>query len=430
MNVHSPLPPAQASAPTFAPAEFTSMPDNARRFLALPLLAALLLTACGEEAPPPQMPTPEVTVVTLQEQPVRLTRELPGRTRAFLIAEVRPQVDGIVAEQLFTEGSLVEAGQALYQLDDDQYRAAYESAQASLARAKATLEVARLNAERTAELVKTNVISRQERENAVAALHQAQADVAVAEAAVQSSAVVLGYARIEAPISGRIGKSTVTRGALVTANQAAPLATVQQFDPIYVDLSQSSSELLQLREDLAAGRLTTTSDIPVTILLENGARYAHPGTFKFADVTVDPSTGSYALRVLVPNPDHLLLPGMYVRALITPAVVQDAVLAPQQGITRDPKGNATAMVVQPDGTVARRDVVVSRTIGDQWLVKEGLEAGDRVIIAGLQKIQPGMPVVVTEAGAETADGEPDEAAGAATPGGAAGDSTRADAGAR
>lgn len=378
------------------------MPESSRRSLFVPLCAALLLSACGEAPPPPQMPPPQVTVVTLDEQPVRLTRELPGRTRAFLIAEVRPQVDGIVEEQLFDEGGLVEAGEALYQLDDSQYRANYQSAQASLARAEAALEIARLHAERTAELVKTSVISKQERENAVAALHQAQADVGVAEAALESSAVVLGYARITAPISGRIGKSTVTRGALVTANQAQPLATVQQFDPIYVDLAQSSSELLALRQDLASGRLTTSSDIPVTILLENGERYAHPGTFKFADVTVDPSTGSFSLRVLVPNPDHLLMPGMYVRAVITPAVVQNAVLAPQQGITHDPKGNATAMVLQPDGTVARREVTVSRTIGDQWLVKDGLAAGDRIVIAGLQKIQPGMPVVATEAAAKPA----------------------------
>ncbi len=410
------------------------MPNTPRRSFSVPLWAALLLlAACGEAPPPPEMPPPQVTVVTLKEQPVRLTRELPGRTRAFLIAEVRPQVDGIVKEQLFTEGGIVEAGQALYQLDDAQYRAAYESAKASLARAEAALEVARLNAGRTAELVKTNVISQQERENAVATLHQAQADVGVAEAAVESSAVVLGYARIEAPISGRIGKSSVTQGALVTANQAVPLATVQQFDPIYVDLAQSSRELLALRQDLATGRLSTTNDIPVTIVLENGQPYEHPGTFKFADVTVDPSTGSFSLRVLVPNPDHLLMPGMYVRAVITPAVVQDAVLAPQRGITHDPKGNATAMVVEQDGTVARREVTVSRTVGDQWLVQDGLAAGDRVVVAGLQKIQPGMPVVVTEAGTGTA-GTPLQP-GVATPQAAAdtaapvpADDTTADAG--
>ncbi|HEX2138995.1 MAG TPA: efflux RND transporter periplasmic adaptor subunit [Woeseiaceae bacterium] len=427
MNVHSPPPPARPFVLPVAPAEFTTMPDTARRSLAAPLLLALLLTACDEEAPTPEMPPPQVTVVTLTEQPVRLTRELPGRTRAFLIAEVRPQVDGIVREQLFTEGSLVEAGQPLYQLDDSQYRAAFASAKASLARARATLEVARLNAERTAELVKTNVISRQERENAVAALHQAQADVAVAEAAVESNRVVLEYARITSPISGRIGKSSVTKGALVTANQQEPLATVQQFDPIFVDLTQSSSELLELRNDLSAGRLTPTSEIPVTVLLENDQQYEHPGTFKFADVSVDPSTGSFSLRVLVSNPDHLLLPGMYVRAVTTPAVLQDAVLAPQQGITRDPKGNATAMVVAADGTVARREVSVSRTIGDQWLVKDGLAAGDRVVIAGLQKIQPGMPVVVTEAGAA---GTPDEAETTAPRAGAVDDSAGGDAATR
>jgi membrane fusion protein (multidrug efflux system) len=389
------------------------MPEMSCRFVAVPLALVLLLSACDEAPPPPRMGPPEVTVVTLQSQPVRLTRELPGRTRAFLIAEVRPQVDGIVARQLFTEGSLVEAGEPLYQLDDATYRAAYESARASLARAEAALEVARLAAERSKELIRTNAISRQERENAVAALDQAEADVGVARAAVESSRVVLGYARITSPISGRIGRSSVTQGALVTANQPEPLATVQQFDPIYVDLTQSSSELLALRNDLSAGRVATTSDVPVTVLTENGQRYEQPGTLKFADVTVDPSTGSFALRVLVPNPDHLLLPGMYVRAVITPAVIQGGVLVPQQGITRDPKGNATAMVVGAEGTVERRAVEVSRTIGDQWLVEAGLAAGDRVVIAGLQKIQPGMPVRVTEDGAAPSGPASDAAAGAA-----------------
>ncbi|MGH8542787.1 MAG: efflux RND transporter periplasmic adaptor subunit [Gammaproteobacteria bacterium] len=375
------------------------MPESPRRPIFLPLALAILLAACGAEPPPPQMGTPEVTVVTLKTQPVTLTRRLPGRTRAFLIAEVRPQVDGIVKEQLFTEGSLVEAGQALYQLDDATYRANYNSTKASLARAEASLEVASLNAARTAELIKSNVISEQDRENAVAALHQAEADVGVAEAAVASSAVILGYARITSPISGRIGKSSVTRGALVTANQDVPLATVQQFDPIYVDLTRSSSELLKLRNDLAAGTLTASRDIPVTILLENGARYRHLGKMTFADVTVDPSTGSFSLRVLVPNPDHLLMPGMYVRAVVSNAVLDHGLLVPQEGITRDPKGNATAMVVGPDGKVEQRAVEVSRTIGSQWLVADGLAAGDRVVVAGLQKIQPGMPVNATEAAA-------------------------------
>lgn len=368
----------------------------------LPLLsvaALALLAACGEQAPPPQMGTPEVTVVTLAAEPVRLTRELPGRTRAFLIAQVRPQVDGIIEKQLFEEGSRVEAGQPLYQLDDAMYRADHQSAEAALARAEAALEFARLNAERSAELIRTNVISEQARENAVATLDQAEADVDVAKAALASSAVRLGYARITSPITGRIGKSSVTPGALVTANQQEALATVQQFDPIFVDLSQSASELLALRSALAGGRVAITSDVPVTILLENGRRYEHAGTLKFADLAVDPSTGSYSLRVSVSNPDHLLLPGMYVRAVISPAVVEQGVLVPQRGITRDPKGNATAMVVVgEDNTIERRTVEVSRTFGDQWLVDEGLAAGDRVVVAGLQKIQAGMQVRVTEAG--------------------------------
>jgi membrane fusion protein (multidrug efflux system) len=374
------------------------MPLTSRARLLFPA-AALLLAACGQEAPPMQMPTPEVEVVTLTTQPVRLTRELPGRTRAFLIAEVRPQVDGIVKEQLFEEGGIVEAGQPLYQLDDAVYRADHQSALAALARAEAELEVARLDAERAEELIRSNAISRQQYESLMAALHRAEADVGVARAAVESAAVRLGYARITAPIGGRIGKSSVTAGALVTANQAEPLATVQQFDPIYVDLAQSASELLELRSELSEGRVALAEDVPVTILLENGRTYEHPGSFKFADLTVDPSTGSYSLRVVVPNPDHLLLPGMYVRAVVSPAVLQDAVLVPQRGIMRDPRGNAMAMVVVgDDNTVEQRAVEVSRTIGDQWLVREGLKAGDRVVVAGLQKIQPGMQVRVAEGG--------------------------------
>lgn len=382
------------------------MPVSLRHLKFPPFALAVVLAACSAEQAPPQMGPAAVTVVTLKTQPVTLTRELPGRTRAFLIAEVRPQVDGIVKEQLFADGSLVEAGQALYQLDDATYRANYLSAKASLAHAEASLEVARLSAARAAALIKTHVISEQDSENAVAALHQAEADVGVAEAAVASSEVVLAYARITAPISGRIGKSSVTRGALVTANQETPLATVQQFDPIYVDLTQSSSELLQLRKELATGTVTRAGDIPVTILLENGIRYEHTGKMTFADVTVNPSTGSFALRVIVPNPDHLLMPGMYVRAVVSNAVLERGLLVPQRGITRDPKGNATAMVVGKDGKVEQRAVEVNRTIGDQWLVDSGLAAGDKVIVAGLQKIRPGMPVDVTEAApAAAAPGE-------------------------
>lgn len=342
----------------------------------------------------------QVTVVTLKPKAVTLTRELPGRTSAFLVAEVRPQVDGIVKQRLYTEGSVVKAGQPLYQLDDAAYRADHASAEAALARARATLGTARVNAKRSAELVAINAVSRQEDENATAALKQAEADVAAAEAAVQRAAVTLGYTRITAPIGGRIGKSSVTQGALVTAKQEAPLATVQQLDPIFVDLTQSSAELLSLRKALLAGQAESAENLPVTILLEDGTRYAHAGKLAFVDVTVDPTTGSYLLRVVVPNPEHVLLPGMYVRALVGRSVRQDALLVPQRGVTRDPKGHTTAMVVGADGKVEPRAVEVSQAVGDQWLVEGGLVAGDRVIVAGLQKIRPGAPVAPTEAGAE------------------------------
>jgi membrane fusion protein (multidrug efflux system) len=372
------------------------MPNASNRLTVL-LALSTVLAACGGTAPPPQPPAPAVTVVTLKPEPITLTRELPGRTNPSLVAEVRPQVTGIVQDQLFAEGGRVDAGQPLYQLDDATYRANYNSAKASLARAEAALKVARLNANRAEELAKTGVISKQDHENAVATLQQAEADVEVAKAALASSKVVLGYARITAPIAGRIGKSSVTQGALVTANQDTSLATVQQLDPIYVDLTQSASELLQLRKEIIAGTLTETSDVPVAILLEDGSRYPHPGKMKFADVTVDPTTGSFLLRVVVPNPDNLLLPGMYVRAVVSSGKRQNGLLVPQRGITRDPKGNAIAMVVGADGKVEPRTVQVSRTVGDQWLVDGGLAAGDRVIIEGLQKVRPGMPVQVSEA---------------------------------
>ena len=364
-------------------------------------LSSLVLSACSrtEAVNAPAAPPPAaVTVVTLKPQDLTMTRELPGRTSALLVAEVRPQVSGIVKDRLFTEGGLVKAGQPLYQLDDAVYRAEQASAKATLVRAKATLKSATLTAKRAAELVKIDAISQQDHENAVAALAQAEADVSAAEAALQRSSVTLGYARITSPISGRIGRSAVTKGALVTANQQAPLATVQQLDPVYVDLTQSSSELLQLRKDLAAGKLSKSGDLPVKIMLEDGTPYAHDGKLAFADVTVDPTTGSFALRVKVPNPDHLLLPGMYVRAQVGNGIRQDALLVPQQGITRDPKGNATAMVVGKDDKVEPRAVQVSRAVGDKWLVEGGLVAGDRVIVEGLQKIRPGAPVQASEAG--------------------------------
>lgn len=373
------------------------------------------LSGCGKgQNVPPQGPgAMPVTIVTLRAEPVTLVRELPGRTSAFLVAEVRPQVTGIVKARLFTEGAAVKAGQALYQLDDATYRADYGVAKAAVARSEATLEAATLRARRTGELVQTGVVSVQDNDNAIAALRQAEADLESSRAALAAAAVVLGHARITSPISGRIGKSAVTEGALVKAAQDEPLATVQQLDPVYVDVTQSSAELLQLKRELAEGTLEKEASLPVSIVLEDGSRYAHAGVLEFSDVSVDPTTGSYLLRIKVPNPEGLLLPGMYVRALVGNGVRPEGILVPQQGIARDPHGNATALVVGKDDKVELRTVQVSRTIGDMWLVDGGLAAGDRVIVEGLQKVQPGMPVLATEASPPGTTASPQPPAGGA-----------------
>lgn len=375
------------------------------RLAPLALSLSFVLTACGSDAPARPQGTARavpVTVVTLKAEDVTLTRELPGRTTPSLIAEVRPQVSGIVRRRLFSEGGEVRAGQPLYQLDDATYRADSNAARASLARAQAALVTARLSAGRSAELVKVDAIARQDNDNAQAQLRQAEADVKAAQAVVDGAGVTLDYARIVSPISGRIGKSSVTQGALVSAGQAAPLATVQQLDPIYIDLTQSSAELLALRKGLATGSLGNTDGLPVAVRLEDGSTYDHEGKLAFSEVTVDPTTGSFALRVVVPNPDGVLLPGMYVRAIIGNGERKDAVLVPQQGITRDPKGNTSALVVGKDGKAEPRPVTVSRAIGDRWLVESGVKAGDRVIVEGLQKIKPGVAVQASEAGAPVA----------------------------
>jgi membrane fusion protein (multidrug efflux system) len=367
-----------------------------RCLVTVPLLALILVACERQQAPAMQASMPEVTVVTLKAEPVTLARELPGRTNAFVVAEVRPQVTGIVKERLFIEGSRVEAGQPLYQLDDAIYRADVNSAKALLVRAQAAVDIARFNAERAEKLIVSRAISEQDLVNAKAVLHQAEADVGVADARVSTAEVKLGYARITSPIEGRIGKSTVTRGALVTADQNDPLTTVQQLDPIYVDLMRSANELLELRRKLSSGSARKTEGIPVTIVLEDGSRYEHDGELTFTDVAVDPMTGSYALRVVVPNPDNLLMPGMYVRAIVSSAVLDNGLLVPQQAVTRDAKGNASAMIVTPDGTVEQRAVQTGQTIGDKWLVNSGLVEGDRVVVEGLQKIQPGIQVTATE----------------------------------
>ena len=364
-----------------------------RRLAFVTALLSSFLVACKKEAPPAQPPArTAVTVVTLRPEPVTLTRELPGRTSPSLVAEVRPQVSGLVKQRLFEEGKNVEAGQALYQLDDASYRADASSARAALARTQAALKSARLTARRIGELAKIDAVSAQDHENAIANLRQSEADVGVAQAAVQSVEVVLGHARIVAPISGRIGKSAVTQGALVTANQPEPLAIIQQLDPIYIDVTYSSTELLRMRKELAAGTLDSTLNVPVAIRMEDGTLHSQTGQFAFADLNVDPATGSFLVRVDVPNPGQLLLPGMYVRAEVSVGKRPDALLVPQPGIARTPKGDATALIVDANGKVELRAVSVDRTIGDRWLIESGLVAGDRVIVEGLQRVQPGALV--------------------------------------
>lgn len=368
--------------------------------------------ATGQGAPP----APQVTVVTLKSEPVQLKRELPGRTNAYLIAEVRPQVSGILKTRLFQEGALVKARQPLYDIDDAIYRAQLESAQASLAKALASVAAAKLTAERTQELIKIDAVSKQDNDNAIAAYGQAQADVAAGKAAVANAMVNLTYAHLTAPITGRIGKSAVTVGALVTADQTTPMATIQQLDPIYVDVNQASSEWLHLKQEIDSGRAQSgAADSPVTIVLADGRTYGQKGKLQFADVTVDPSTGEFQLRAIVPNPNGELLPGMYVRAVLDEGVLSQGLLAPQQGISRDPKGNASALVVNAEGKVEPREVRVSRTIGDQWLIDDGLASGDRLIVEGLQKVQPGMSVTAVEAAGDSAASSGVASAGPAQP---------------
>lgn len=372
------------------------------------------MTACGGKASNASAPPAvAVTVVTLKPETVTLSRELAGRAVASQQAEVRPQVGGIVERLLFTEGGSVQAGQALYQLDPSAYRADAGSAQAAVARAQASLTTARLQAQRSAELVRSQMISRQDNDTAQAALRQAQADLRSAQAGLQGAQVPLSFTRVTAPISGRISRSSVTRGALVTANQTAPLAVIQTLDPMYVEISQSSAELLQLRREIAAGNLQDSESVPVDLTLEDGSTFPQQGRLSFAEAMVDPATGAVSMRIVVPNPNQMLLPGMFVRATVANAVRRDAILAPQQGIARDSKGDAIAMVVDATGKVEQRKVVVSRAIGSRWLVESGLKAGERLIVEGLQKIAPGAQVDASEAPAPAAQASASAATAAA-----------------
>lgn len=365
---------------------------------------------CGkkQDAAPPKSGPPEVGVITIKPGPVTIATELPGRTSAFLVAEVRPQVSGIVQKRVFIEGSEVKAGQLLYQIDPAAYQAALASAKAAEAKAEANLIPARLKEERYRDLVKIKAVSQQDYDSAYASFRQAEAEVAAAKAAVETARINLAYSKVTAPISGRIGKSSITDGALVTANQAAALATIQQLGSMYVDIIQSNADLLRLRQSISSGLLKKggTAAAKVKLLFENGAPYPVEGTLKFSDVTVDPSTGSVTLRALFPNPKQLLLPGMFVRAIVQEGVNEQAILVPQRGVTRNQAGNAMVMVVGAEEKVEPRVVKVERTVGDSWLVSEGLKAGDRVILEGLQKGRPGTQVKAVPFGSKPAEGAP------------------------
>jgi membrane fusion protein (multidrug efflux system) len=403
------------------------------------LASSLWLNGCdtSKSAPPPPA-LPEVATITVRTERIVLTTELPGRTSAYSMAEIRPQVGGIIQKRLFEEGAEIKAGQALYDIDRAPLQAAYDNAAANLAaarraadraraavaasqagvlRQKAILENARTNRKRFEDLFAEGAVSASQRDQAVTeadvaeatlrtieaqvdsdreAVAAAEATIKQAEAALETSRINLGYARITAPIAGRIGKSSMTVGALVTAGQPTPLATIQQLDPIYVDVTESSANLLRLRQNLASGRLKSNGaqQARVKLVLENGTTYPLEGLLKFSDVTVDPSTGSFILRTQFPNPQHLLLPGMYVRAIVQEGMVDQAILVPQQSVSRDPKGNPLVLLVDGSEKVAQRKIALDRAVGDKWLVSEGLQPGDRLIVEGIQKVRPGASVKV------------------------------------
>ncbi len=361
------------------------------------LSVSLLTGSCGcrKQAPPPPS-VPEVAVVTVRPEQVVLTTELPGRTSAYRVSEIRPQVGGLIQKRLFQEGSNVTAAQVLYQIDPASYQSALNNAKAALSRAEANLPAIRLRVERYKDLVSVKAVSQQDYDDTAAALKQAEADVEYWKAALETASINLGYTRITAPISGRIGRSNVTDGALVTAHQPLSLATVQQLDPMYVDVPQSTADLLRLRGRLKDGRIDQngTNQKKVRLLLEDGTPYSREGTLQFQDVTVDPTTGSVILRAVFPNPQGILLPGMFVRAVVQEGVNRQAILVPQQSVSRDPKGNPAALTVDAGGKVQQRMLVLDRAIGDKWLVSSGFASGDRVIAEGIQKVRPGASVKV------------------------------------
>ncbi|HDN6396677.1 TPA: multidrug efflux RND transporter periplasmic adaptor subunit AcrA [Salmonella enterica subsp. enterica serovar Cerro] len=376
----------------------------------LMLSGSLALTGCDDKQDQQggqQMP--EVGVVTLKTEPLQITTELPGRTVAYRIAEVRPQVSGIILKRNFVEGSDIEAGVSLYQIDPATYQATYDSAKGDLAKAQAAANIAELTVKRYQKLLGTQYISKQEYDQALADAQQATAAVVAAKAAVETARINLAYTKVTSPISGRIGKSSVTEGALVQNGQASALATVQQLDPIYVDVTQSSNDFLRLKQELANGSLKQENGkAKVDLVTSDGIKFPQSGALEFSDVTVDQTTGSITLRAIFPNPDHTLLPGMFVRARLQEGTKPTALLVPQQGVTRTPRGDATVLVVGADNKVETRQIVASQAIGDKWLVTDGLKAGDRVVVSGLQKVRPGAQVKVQEI---TADNKQQAASG-------------------
>ncbi|MCE3251066.1 MAG: efflux transporter periplasmic adaptor subunit [Cellvibrio sp.] len=370
-------------------------------------IMGLVLSACGSKtSPDAAAPAPvEVGVVTLSAADVPLQTELPGRTSAYRKAEVRPQVSGIIQKRLFEEGLEIKAGTALYQIDPATYEAAVASAKAELARANATLAAAQAKETRYKNLVAIKAISQQDYDDALATLGQAKAGVSVAQAAVESASINLRYTRVLAPIDGVISKSSVTEGALVNAGQTEVLANILQLDPIYVDVSQSAEELLQVRRQMKSGAVAASETARVRLILGDGTLYEHEGQLQFAEVGVNESTGTVNLRAQFPNPDRLLLPGMFVRTQIEEGVRTNALLAPQRGISRDRTGSATAMVVNAEGIAELRQIKVGRALGDQWLVLDGLALGDQLIVEGLQKVKPGAPVKAIPAATAVKAGE-------------------------
>ena len=360
---------------------------------------ALCLSACGEKKPGPP-PTPEAGYVVVQAKAVPLMIELPGRTSAFETSDVRPQVSGVIQARLFTEGSIVHKGQTLYQIDPSLYRAAVNQAQANLKAAQASREAAAVRADRYKPLAQMQAVAQQDYTDALAAARQANAGVAQNEAALDTARINLRFTRVPAPITGRIGRSLFTTGALVTTGQTDPLTTIQRLDPIYVDIQQSSADLLQLRQSLASNKGVTPSSATVHLRLENGTDYPYAGIVEFAEEMVDPATGAVTLRARFPNPQGLLLPGMYVRARFSQATTQNGILVPQAGVSRDVQGRATVMLVGPDNKAISRPIVADQTVGADWLVTSGLHPGDKVIVEGLGKVKPGQPIRPVPAGSK------------------------------